>query len=239
MKVEIWSDFMCPFCYIGKRHFEAALEQFPHRERIEVVFRSFELDPHSERDVDHDVHEMLAIKYGMSRDQAIANNQRVGAAAKASGLTFNFDDMILTNTFDAHRLTHYAKEQGKGNELAERLFRAYFTESKHLGDHEVLASLAAEVGLDAAAAAAVLRSGEYAKHVRGDEQEASELGVRGVPFFVIDRKYAVSGAQPSSVFLDTLNKAWSEASPLQVVGDASVGDACGPDGYCGPGGDKQ
>ncbi|MGF7032500.1 putative DsbA family dithiol-disulfide isomerase [Paenibacillus mucilaginosus] len=236
MKVEIWSDFMCPFCYIGKRHFEEALEQFPHREQIDVIFRSFELDPQSERDVNFDVHDMLAIKYGMSREQAIANNQRVGASAQAAGLAFNFEGIVLTNTFDAHRLTHYAAEHGKGNELAERLFRAYFTDGKHLGDHEVLASLAAEVGLDAAAAAAVLRSGEFADHVRADEQEASQLGVRGVPFFVIDRKYAVSGAQPSSVFLDTLNKAWSEASPLQVVGGGEGGGACGPDGYCAPGG---
>ncbi|MCZ8521763.1 MULTISPECIES: DsbA family oxidoreductase [Paenibacillus] len=234
MKVEIWSDFMCPFCYIGKRHFEAALVQFPHKESVEVIFRSFELDPQAERDVDFDVHDMLAAKYGMSREQALANNERVGATAKAAGLSFNFDDMILTNTFDAHRLTHFAARNGKGNELAERLFRAYFTDSKHLGHHETLVALASEAGLDAKEAAAALAGGAYAQNVREDEEEAARLGVRGVPFFVIDRKYAVSGAQPSSLFLDTLHKAWGEASLLQVV---EGGDACG-DGYCAPDGGK-
>ncbi|NOU94639.1 thioredoxin domain-containing protein [Paenibacillus sp. LMG 31456] len=236
MKVEIWSDIMCPFCYIGKRKFEAALEQFSNKSNVEVVYRSFELDPNSPRDVNHDVHQMLSSKYGMSREQAISMNADVARQASAVGLTFNFDSMILTNTFDAHRLAHYAAQHGKMHEMTERLLHAYFTESKHIGDHEVLADLAAEVGLDKIEAAKVLASQDYAKEVRADEQEASTLGIRGVPYFVINRKYAISGAQPSEVFLGALQKAWDEDQPLIVLGESNspTADAACADGVCTP-----
>ncbi|MFD0682220.1 MULTISPECIES: DsbA family oxidoreductase [unclassified Paenibacillus] len=236
MKIEIWSDIMCPFCYIGKRKFEAALEQFSNKSNVEVVYRSFELDPNSKRDVDHDVHQMLSSKYGMSREQAISMNGDVARQASAVGLTFNFDSMILTNTFDAHRLIHYAAQHGKMHEMTERLLHAYFTESKHIGDHEVLADLAAEVGLDRNEASKTLAGQDYAKEVRADEQEASTLGIRGVPYFVINRKYAISGAQSSEVFLGALQKAWDEDQPLIVLNDSGSGtaDAACVDGVCTP-----
>jgi predicted DsbA family dithiol-disulfide isomerase len=224
MKVEVWSDFGCPFCYIGKRRFEEALEHFAHKNEVELVFRSFELDPHAERDFDYDVHDMLSAKYGMSRERAIAMNENVGLQAQEVGLTFNFDTLVLTNTFDAHRLAHFAAEQGKTNAMADRLFRAYFTNSEHLGDHSALTDMAAEIGLDRNEAARILASGEYAAEVRADEEEAAKLGIRGVPFFVIDRKYAVSGAQASETFLGALQKAWDESQPLTVLNDTD-GDA--------------
>lgn len=241
MKVEIWSDFMCPFCYIGKRRFEAALEQFSNKNEIEIIYRSFELDPNAERNVNHDVHEMLAKKYGMSLEQAKSMNNDVAGQARALGLEYHFDTMILTNTFDSHRLTHFAAHYGKMHEMAERLFSAYFTESKHIGDHETLSALAEEVGLDKNEAARMLAGDEYTKEVRADEQKAVQLGIRGVPFFVINDKYAISGAQPSEVFLEALQKAWYEERPLTILNDSNdvrVDTACA-DGVCVPSVQKQ
>ncbi len=213
MKVEVWSDFACPFCYIGKQQLEAALDQFAHKDDVKIVYRSFELDQHAPRDVDHDVHDMLVAKYGMSRGQAIAMNEKLGNQAKEVGLSFQFDALILTNTFDAHRLAQYAAKQGKANPMAQELYRAYFTDSLHLGDHETLAELAVKVGLDREEALKVLAGTDYSAEVRADEEEASRLGVRGVPYVVIDRKYAVSGAQPSDKFLNALQTAWNESLP--------------------------
>ncbi|MCZ8511855.1 DsbA family oxidoreductase [Paenibacillus filicis] len=240
MKVEVWSDFACPFCYIGKRRLEEALEQFPDQEKVEVVYRSFELDPNAPRSVDHDVHEMLASKYGMNRSQAIAMNENVTKQAQTVGLDYHLDTLVLTNTFDAHRLAHYAADNGKMKEMTERLLKAYFTDSKHLGDPAVLSELAAETGLDPAEAAKVLAGDAYAEEVRSDEAEAARLGVRGVPFFVINRKYAVSGAQPTEVFLQALQKAWDEDHPLTVLNEPAGGDAdaCA-DGVCTPPGGKK
>lgn len=238
MKVEIWSDYACPFCYIGKRRFEAALGQFAHKDNIQVEFKSFELDPSAKRDAEYDVHDMLAQKYGMSREQAIANNANLTEQAAQLGLAYDFDGMILTNTFDAHRLSHFSAAQGKAGEMTERLLSAYFTESKHIGDRETLADLAAEAGLDREEALNVLQNGEYAAEVRADEQEAGALGVRGVPFFVFDRKYAVSGAQPPEVFLQALTKAWQDSQPFTVVGGGDA-DVCGEDGCVIPGQGEQ
>ncbi|MED1788550.1 DsbA family oxidoreductase [Brevibacillus laterosporus] len=220
MKVEVWSDFACPFCYIGKQRIEEALDKFAHKDDVEVVFRSFELDPKAQRDVDYDVHDMLVAKYGMSRDQAIAMNENLSGKAKEVGLTFQFDTLILTNTFDAHRLAKYAFKQGKMNPMAQELFRAYFTDSRHLGDHETLVELAVKVGLDRAEALKVLAGDDYSDEVRADEEEASRLGVSGVPFFVIDRKYAVSGAQSTDMLLNALQTAWKESQSLNVLDDA-------------------
>ncbi|MGD8192053.1 DsbA family oxidoreductase [Brevibacillus ginsengisoli] len=236
MKVEIWSDFACPFCYIGKRRFEAALEQFPHKEAIEVVYRSFELDPYAARDVDYDVHDMVSSKYGMTRQQALEMNQNIALQAKAVGLDFQFDTTILTNTFDAHRLAQYAATKGKAREMTELLLKGYFTDSKHLSDHETLTALAAEAGLDPNEAAGILNTEEYAENVRADEAQAAELGIRGVPFFVVDRKYAISGAQPVEAFLETLQKAWDEHQPLTILhasNNDSIDAAC-IDGVCTP-----
>lgn len=235
MKVEIWSDIVCPFCYIGKRRFEQALEQVPYRDEVEVIFRSFELDPHAPVNVDHDIHDMLAAKYGMSREQAKQMNDQVSEQARSVGLTYNLDQAVPTNTFDAHRLTHYAAQHGKLIEMTERLFRAYFTEGKHIGDREVLADLAAEIGLDRAEASKILEDGSFEEDVRADQQQAARLGIRAVPFFVINNKYGVSGAQPVDVFVNALNKAHSEEQPaIQVLHEETQADAACTDGACAP-----
>ncbi|MDG4657237.1 DsbA family oxidoreductase [Ectobacillus antri] len=220
MKIEIWSDFMCPFCYIGEHRLKAALEQFPHKNKVEFVYRSFELDPNAKRDYDTDIYGLLAAKYGTSVAQAKAMNANLAEQGKQDGLTFNFDNFVPTNSFDAHRLSHYAATQGKMDEFMERGFYAGFTEGKHLGDHETLLSLATEVGLNTEEAAAVLASDAFTKEVRADEQEGAALGITGVPFFVINRKYAISGAQPTELFLQTLQKVWDEEQPLTMINGA-------------------
>lgn len=212
MKIEVWSDFGCPFCYIGKRRLERALESFSHRDEIELVYRSFELDPGAPKDTESSIHELLAVKYGLSLEQAQESNRNVAQQAQTEGLTYNFDTIIPTNTFDAHRLAHYAGEQGKAKEMTERLFRAYFTDSLHIGDWDTLIRLAEEVGLDGAAVREVLEQNTYADAVREDENEARRLGIRGVPFFVLRGKYAVSGAQPLEIFQGALLRAWEDLS---------------------------
>ncbi|WP_243299481.1 DsbA family oxidoreductase [Bacillus litorisediminis] len=210
MKIEVWSDFACPFCYIGKRRLEEALEQFPHRDQVEVEFRSFELDPDAPKDQKDSLHEVLAKKYRTSIEQAKAMNQNVSEMAQTVGLTYNLDMAIPTNTFTAHRLAQYAKSQGKEKEMVELLFKAYFTEGKHLSDHDTLVQLASEAGLDEQGVKAVLEGNDFSNEVHSNEMEAQQLGVTGVPFFVINRKYGISGAQPLEVFVETLEKVWQE-----------------------------
>jgi len=238
MKVEIWSDFACPFCYIGKRRFEAALSQFPHKEKVETIFRSFELDPHAKRDTDETIYDVLAAKYGMPVEKAKDMTAQVAQQAKEVGLEYHFDTMIHTNTADAHRLAHYANAHGKMPEMIGRLLKAYFTDSLHLGDHQVLAKLAAEIGLDQEQTLAMLAGDKYSEHVQADKQKAAALGINAVPFFVFNDKYAVSGAQPGEVFFNVLNKVWEEESAaptLQFVQTEEKKDADGDncaDGSC-------
>ncbi|AOH56170.1 hypothetical protein ABE28_017540 [Peribacillus muralis] len=231
MKVEIWSDYQCPFCYIGKRRFEEALKQFENKEQVEIAFRSFELNPEAERDIKMTQQEMLMKKYGMSQADVEASSQNLTQQAKELGLDYHLDKIVLTNSFDAHRLMYLAQSKGKENEMNERLFKAYFTEGKHIGDHATLANLAEAAGLDKSEAEALLSGTAFSAEVRGDEQEGSQLGITGVPFFVINRKYGISGAQPIEAFLDTLKKVWAEENPLQMVNDPATGDVCA-DGSC-------
>ncbi|MEW9502086.1 DsbA family oxidoreductase [Jeotgalibacillus marinus] len=237
MKVEIWSDHVCPFCYIGKRKFEKALSEFAERDQVEVAYRSFEIDPHAPLDVKEDIYDALAKKYGMTRERTIDMANGVEQQAKEVGLDYDFDRVKRINTRDAHRLTHFATTQGKMAELTERLLKAYFIEFQHIGDHETLAKIAAEVGLDHDEVLAVLSSNDYNESVQNDINEASKLGVNGVPFFVIDQKYAVSGAQSSDTFKEVLEKVWAEksASPLIQVGANREKDENDPecsDGSC-------
>lgn len=232
MKVEIWSDFMCPFCYIGKRRFESALEQFPHKDQIEVVYRSFELDPNASYKPGVSMDELLAAKYGMSIEQAKAANANVTQQAASVGLTYHMDRVIPANSFDAHRLVHFAAQHGKMKDMTERLFRAYFTDAENLEDKNLLADLAAEVGLEREQAMAVLESDSFQSEVRADEAAATNLGIRGVPFFVLGGKYAVSGAQPLEVFTDALDKAYREANPLVMVNEFDSNDGMCADGSC-------
>jgi len=210
MKIEIWSDFVCPFCYIGKRRLEIALNKFEHKDKVELVFRSFELDPSSKKKFDENIHEIIAKKYGISVEQAKASNNQIVEQAKAVGLNYNFDNLIPTNTFEAHRLSHYAKTEGKMNELSERLLKAYFVDSLNLSDYKVLANLAGEVGLDSEQALKILESDKYGDEVRKDEESASKLRISGVPYFVFNNKYSVSGAQTAELFLEVLEKVKKE-----------------------------
>jgi predicted DsbA family dithiol-disulfide isomerase len=229
MKIDIWSDVACPFCYIGKRHLEAALEQFPHKNDVEVTWHNFELDPNASRDNKEDQYTLLARKYGMSREQAIENTDRVAASGEKAGLAFEFDKVIPTNTFDAHRLIQFAAQHGKQDEMEERLFSAYFMEGKHISNKETLLAIAEDLGLDATE---VLNSDAYTKEVRKDEADAQSLGIRGVPFFVFDMKYAVSGAQPVDAFTRTLQKVWEEAHPpAELIQTGDKGATC-DDGSC-------
>ncbi|WP_138494627.1 DsbA family oxidoreductase [Paenibacillus pinistramenti] len=229
MKIEIWSDYMCPFCYIGKRRLEAAIQRFGHAGQIELQFRSFELNPQAALNSGKTIAEELAAKFGVSVQQAKGMNDQMTANARTAGLEYKMDTMVPTNSFDALRLTHWAASKGKMLEMSERLFRAVFSESGHIGDRTVLAGLAAEIGLPREEAAAVLESSAYGAEVRADEEEAGRLGITGVPFFVFDRKFAVSGAQPEEVFIQALQKAWEESQPFTVLGGSS-GGACTDDG---------
>ncbi|MFE3228786.1 DsbA family oxidoreductase [Nocardia sp. NPDC059228] len=234
VQVEIWTDINCPFCYLGKRRFEEALEAFPHRDAVSVVHRSFELDPTLPRDHSDAVVPHIAEKYGISEAQAAANERGIGAQAEAVGLPYLTSGRDFGNSFDMHRLLHFALEQGKQEHLLDALYAANFAEAEPLfGDAERLVRVAVSAGFDEAAVREVLADPEaYADAVRADEAEAARLGARGVPFFVLDRKYGVSGAQPSEVFAQALERAWSDHAPeLEIVAD---GEACGPDGCALP-----
>lgn len=208
MKVEVWSDIGCPFCFIGKRNFEAALKNFAHGSEVEIVMKSFELDPYAKNNTGLTTYQMLSNKYSMSLEQAKQMTESVAQRGKEAGLIFNFDKAIHANTFDAHRLLHFAKTQDKQLELQEKLFAAHFTEGMDVGDKGTLIQLATEAGLLKIDVENVLTTEAFRNEVRHDENQAKELGLNGVPAFLIDNKYLVSGAQPVKVFLDALNKAW-------------------------------
>ncbi len=213
MRVEIWSDVVCPWCFIGKRRFEAALARFAQREQVEVRWRSFELDPGAPAERTGSLVDHLARKYGVSREQAAGMQARVRATAAAEGLEFRFDHARSGNTFDAHRLLHLASDRGVQDAAKERLLNAYFSEGEPIGDPAVLVRLVEEAGVDGAEAKDILASARYADAVRADEAEARRLGISGVPFFVVDRRYGVSGAQSADVLRDVLRRAWKEAPP--------------------------
>jgi predicted DsbA family dithiol-disulfide isomerase len=205
MTVEIWSDVVCPWCYVGKRRFEHALEQFAHRDQVELTWRSFQLDPSAPPERTRSSAHHLAEKYGMSVEQAETSNRQMTELAANEGLEYHLDRTRGGNSFDAHRLIHLAAAHDRQDAMKERLMRAYFTEGERVGDRETLIRLAADIGLDARAA---LEGGAYADIVRADEELAARIGIRGVPFFVLDRRYGVSGAQPSELLLQALEKAW-------------------------------
>lgn len=233
MRVEIWSDVVCPWCYVGKRRFESALDRFPHAADVEVLWRSFELDPKAPSSDDVDLVGHLATKYRVSRDEAQAMNDRVTGVAAGEGLAFRLDRARRGNTFDAHRLIHLAAASGLQDAMEERLMAAYFTEGEPVADSDALVRRAVAVGVDGAEARRVLEGDAYAAEVRADEDDARRLGITSVPFFVLDRRYGIAGAQSADVLLGALEQAWAERSPLQFVSaPGPAGDACGPDGDC-------
>ncbi len=230
MKVEIWSDVVCPWCYIGKRRFEAALAQFEHARDVEVIWRSFELDPGAPRVQTEPQAERLAKKYGVSLEQVKAMNARLIGEAGKEGLDFHLEEAIGGNTFDAHRLIHFAAESGRADVMEERLMKAYFTEGVAIGERAELVRLAIEVGLDEDRVKAMLSAEELADAVRADEARARAFGISGVPFFAIDERYGISGAQPAESILEALNRAYGESRLVSVTGDAGAGQC--DDGSC-------
>jgi predicted DsbA family dithiol-disulfide isomerase len=210
MKVEIWSDVMCPFCYIGKRRFEQALEQFEYADNVEVEWKSFQLNPDMETDPDININDYLAEAKGWSPEQARQMNQRVTDMAKEEGLEYDMDQAVVANSFDAHRLIQFAKTHNKGNDAEEALFRAYFTEGKNIADHDTLVQLASNIELDPEETKEVLNTDRYTNQVKHDIEVASSINIRGVPFFLFDRKFAVSGARETEVFLKALKQSWNK-----------------------------
>lgn len=234
MKIDIWSDIRCPFCYIGKRRLEAALSGFPQKDKVEITWHSFELEPAMKTDTGTDVYTYLAERKGQSRDWSVQMHEHVTQTAKDAGLDYRFDKAIMANSFNAHRLIQLAKTQGLGDAAEEVLFRAYFTEGKNIDDMDTLGAIGTGIGLEESKIKEMLSSDAYTKEVRADEAIAHEIGINGVPFFVLNNKYGVSGAQPSEVFLSALLQAWAdyEQSNLQMVADKASGDACDAEGNC-------
>ena len=231
MKIEIWSDVVCPWCYIGKRRIENALAAFGHEDEVEVHWRSFQLDPGAPTEPTEGTASMLARKYGQSPEGAKQMQDRVEAVAAEEGLVYRLAETLHLNTVDAHRVIHLAHQQG-GIELQgrvkEALLEAYFTHARNVADHRVLREVAVATGLDPARVDEVLGSREFEQEVWADIEQAQAYGASGVPFFVIDQKYGVSGAQPTEVFTQVIEKAWSEAHPrIEVL---ATGEECGPDG---------
>ncbi|WP_113716668.1 DsbA family oxidoreductase [Arthrobacter dokdonensis] len=232
MKIEIWSDVACPWCYIGKRRFETALKAFPHRDSVEVQWRSYQLDPTLPEHYDGTELSYLAGRKGMDPAQVAGMFAHVTEQAAGEGLDYKFDGVVVANSFNAHQLLHLAAAHGKADAVKEALLSAHFEHGEDIGSREFLVRTGAAAGLDAGEINEALDTDKYADDVRHDFAEARALGVSGVPFFVIDRKYGISGAQPSELFAQALDEAWKEANPLTMVAAAGsdAGEVCGPDG---------
>ena len=229
MDIEIWSDIACPWCYVGKRRFEAALAQFEHHDEVTITWRSFELDPEAPTERQGDRAEHLARKYGMSIEQARQAEQQMTETAAGEGLEFRFDLARAGNTFDGHRLVHLAKAHGLQDEMKERLLRAYFSEGVLISDHDALARLAQEVGLPADEVRETLAGDRCSADVREDERTAQGFGISAVPTFVVDRRIAASGAHPPEALLSLLNQGWETRTPVTVTAGPG-GESCGVDG---------
>lgn len=227
MNVEIWSDIACPWCYVGKRRFEAALAEYEHADEVTVTWRSFELDPTAPPERAVDITQHLADKYGVALEQAQQMNAQLEQTASGDGLEMHLGSARSGNTFDGHRLVHLAERHGKQDAMKERLFSAYFTDNELVSDRLVLERLAADVGLPADEVRETLLTERFAEDVRDDERTAQQLGIRGVPFFVVDRKIGASGAQAPETLIEMLRQARPEEPAIPVV---TGGEACGPDG---------
>jgi len=216
VRIEVWSDVVCPWCYLGKRRMESAIANFEHADEVAVLWRSFELNPDAPRKEDMSVEEILSRKYGMSREEVREMNARITALAEAEGLEYRLDRARGANSFDAHRMIHLAAEHGIQGVMKERLMRAHFTESAAIGDPEELVRMAVEVGIEEGEARNVVQSDRFAKEVGQDEADAAALGISGVPFFVIDGTWGISGAQTTDVFAKALDEMWAELHPAAV-----------------------
>ena len=229
MEIEIWSDIACPWCYIGKRRFEAALAEFEHRDQVRVTWRSFELDPAAPAEREGDRAERLAEKYGMTVEHARQMERQMTETAAGEGLDFRFDIARSGATFDAHRVVHLAGEHGLQDAMKERLLRAYFSEGELMSDADTLVRLAAEVGLDPDEVRAMLAGDQFAAEVRDDERTAAQFGISAVPTFVVDRAIGASGAHPPEAMLQLLHQGWERSQPVPVI---AGGESCDVDGNC-------
>ena len=229
MKIEIWSDVACPWCFIGKRRFEAALASFPHRDAVDVMWRSYQLDPALPEHYDGTELEYLSSRKGMPAQQVSQMFDHVAQQAMGEGLDYHFEKVVVANSFTAHRLIHLAAAHGKQDAAKERLLSDHFEHGKDIGSRGYLSSLGADLSLPAGEVEELFSTDKYTDEVRFDFQEARALGITGVPFFVIDRKFGLSGAQPTETFTAALNQAWQEANPLVLVNSTDA-EACGPDG---------
>lgn len=235
MKIEIWSDVVCPFCYIGKRKMEKALKKFPFASHVEIEWKSFQLNPDLQTNPNLSAVEHLAQSKGWTIEQTREISSNVASMAQNEGLTFDFDRAVVANTKNAHRLIHLAKESGKQDAMKELLLKAYFSEGRNVDDFETLLELGKNVGLDEEKIKALLNSNQYEDSVSQDIYESRLIGVRGVPFFVLDRKFGISGAQPDEVFDQTLEKAWTEFTknnPVLDIASSTDGQSCDVAGNC-------
>jgi len=234
MKIEIWSDVMCPFCYIGKRNFETALEQFEHKNELEVVWKSYQLDSRIPEAPKDSYQDYLVKNKGMSQEQVKGMLDNVTLSAKQVGLEYNFDKAVMVNSLNAHKFIQFAKTKGLGDQAEEKLFLAFFTEGKNIADIDTLVQIGKELELGEADVKAALNDEKYASLFNQDIQEARQLGVQGVPFFVLDREYGVSGAQPPQAFLENLEVAfdeWRKLNPETKL-EVTQGQSCSTDGIC-------
>lgn len=232
MKIEIWSDFACPFCYIGKVRFEEALTQFEHKDQVEVIYKAYQLNPEAPKVMTGTAYESFAKGHGTTVEQAKARFKMFTDNAKTVGLDYRYDIIQMTNTLDAHRLAKWANTFGKEEQLTSRLMKAYFTEGKNIADYETLVSLAEEIGLSKTEAITVLNSQSYQEQVNNEQLEARQIGVQGVPFFVLNRKYGVSGAQQTAYFKQALEQIWAEENPLKTLNNQDESLSCDHD-ECG------
>lgn len=232
MLVKIWSDVRCPFCYIGKKKFEAALEKFPQKDQVKVEWKSFQLDPTLKTDTSLSTLDYFVKTKGVSKEQARQMFSGATQMAREAGIAFNLEESVPANSFMAHRLIQLAKSKDLGNEIEEALFKAHFEDAKNIDDIKVLVQVATSIGLNAEEVENTLKSDAFAYEVKQDEMEARNIGVSGVPFFVFEDKYAVSGAQSSEVFLQNLEKSWKEHLRKNPKPEISEGESCDTDGNC-------
>lgn len=233
MKIEIWSDFACPFCYIGKKRFENALNKFKHKNQVEVIYKAYQLNPNAPKVMQGTAYESFAKGHGTTVEGAKQRFDAFTQNAKTVGLTYRYDIIQMTNTFDAHRIAKWANTFGKEDEVTNRFMKAYFTDGMNLADVDTLVNLVSELGLDGAEARKVLESNQYADLVRDQQLESRQLGVQGVPFFVLNRKYGISGAQQQDYFERALEQIWSEDHPIETLEDGDAEAACDDHGECG------
>ena len=215
MKIDVWSDFVCPFCYIGKRRLDKALEKFKYKDEVEVVYHSFQLDPYAEKGTGENMYQSLANKYDVSYEEAVEMTSNVVEQAKLTGLEYNLDTAIQTNTYEALMLTYFAREKGKEKEYIERVMKAYFTDSLDIGSNEVLAALCEEVGLNRDEVIETLKKDTYRSSFTEDIMLASSYQISAVPFFIINEKYAISGAQPMNSILKVLEQVYNEENGIK------------------------